>query len=197
MKNTTNNLTTNEEKTMNTSNNATKELPMDLFDDIAVDEQETKNAMDWDLDDCKRNLKVIFRECSNANKYIVSINLGGLTSLKAFKGKTTCKMLKGFMEKEEILARVIDADKIIEEARERMILSLRKAKQSREITKARKERELENLNKQEMQKLSALQQKASTNTEKEVLQDRIDLANLMSEVEEIESNKALTELLSI
>jgi hypothetical protein len=197
MSTTTNNSPTNEKKTMNTSNNITKEIPMNLFDDIAVTVQERKNAGEWTLDDCKKNLKVIFRECSEADTFIVSINLGGLTSLKIFNGKTTFKMKKGLMGREEMLARVIDEDVVIEEARGRMIQSLRKAKQSRETTKARKERELENLNKQQMLKLSTLQQKASNNKEKESLKDRIDLASLMSEVEEIESNQALTRLLPL
>lgn len=188
---------TNEETAMTTANNTTKEIPMNLFSDIAVPVQERKNAIEWTLDDCKDNLKVIFRECSDADRYIVSINLGGLTSLKAFNGKTTLKMKKGLMEKEEVLSRVIDADVIIEEARKRMIQSLRKAKQSREATKAKKERELENLNKQRMNKLSKLQQKAVNNSRKEELQERIDLASLMSEVEEIENNQALTQLFSI
>jgi len=197
MKTTTNNLPTNEKATMNKSNKATKEIPMNLFDDIAVPIQERKNAIEWTLDDCKKNLKVIFRECSEADSFVVSINLGGLTSLKIFNGKTTFKMKKGLMGREEILARIIDEDVAIEEARGRMIQSLRKAKQSREATKARKEREFKNLNKQQMHKLSTLQQKASNDTEKEALQDRIDLASLMSEVKEIESNQALTQLLPI
>jgi hypothetical protein len=197
MSTTTTNLPTNEKTTMNTSSNATKEILMNLFDDIAVPVQERKNAIEWTLDDCKNNLKVIFRECSDADSYIVSINLGGLTSLKVFNGKTTFKMKKGLMEKEEMLARVIDEDGVIEEARERMIQSLRKAKQSREVTKARKERELESLHKQHMNKLSKLQQRTINDSKKEELQERIDLATLESEVEEIESNQAMAQLLSM
>jgi hypothetical protein len=185
-------------QTENPINNTNIEVnKMNLFADIAAPVQERKNAIEWTLDDCKSNLKVIFRECSDADSFIVSINLGGLTSLKIFNGKTTFKMKKGLMEKEEMLARVIDEDEIIKEARERMIQSLRKAKQSREATKARKERELESLNKQQMNKLSKLQQRAENDSKKEELQEKIDLASLQSEVEEIESNQAMTQLLSI
>jgi hypothetical protein len=187
----------NDNTANNTTTNNTEDNTMNLFADIAVPVQERTNTMEWTLDDCKNNLKVIFRECSEADSFIVSINLGGLTSLKVFNGKTTFKMKKGLLEKEEVLARVIGADDVIEEARTRMIQSLRRAKQSREATKARKERELENINKQHMNKLSKLQQKAINNLKKEDLQERIDLASLISEVKEIESNQALTQLLSI
>jgi hypothetical protein len=187
----------NDNTANNTTTNNTEDNTMNLFADIAVPVQERKNTMEWTLDDCKNNLKVIFRECSEADSFIVSINLGGLTSLKVFNGKTTFKMKKGLMEKEEMLARVIDEDGVIEEARIRMIQSLRRAKQSREATKARKARESESLNKQQLNKLSKLQQKAIFDSKKEELQERIDLASLMSEVEEIESNQALTQLLSI
>jgi hypothetical protein len=200
MKNLTNNTedskmnNLNDNTANNTTTNNTEDNTMNLFADIAVPVQERTNTMEWTLDDCKNNLKVIFRECSEADSFIVSINLGGLTSLKVFNGKTTFKMKKGLLEKEEVLARVIGADDVIEEARTRMIQSLRRAKQSREATK---ERELENINKQQMNKLSKLQQKAINNLKKEDLQERIDLASLISEVKEIESNQALTQLLSI
>lgn len=200
MSTTNDTLNTNWESDMSTSHdtiNNKKEIKMNLFADIAAPVQERKNAIEWTLDDCKNNLKVIFRECSDADSYIVSINLGGLTSLKVFNEKTTFKMKKGLMEKEEMLARVIDEDGVIEEARERMIQSLRKAKQSREVTKARKERELESLHKQHMNKLSKLQQRTINDSKKEELQERIDLATLESEVEEIESNQAMAQLLSM
>ncbi len=194
---------TNEENTMNNFKNSTEtttnqeENIMNLFSDIAVPVQENKKPIDWTLEDCKNNLKVIFRECSDPDCFIVSINLGGLTSLKVFEGKTTFKMKKGLMEKEEMLARVKNEDSVIEEARERLLQSLRKAKQSREATKVKKQRELESLYKQQMNKLSKLQQRAVNESKKEALQERIDIASLMSEVEEIESNQALTQLLSI
>jgi hypothetical protein len=185
------------ENQTNDLNTNKEEIKMNLFADIAAPVQERKNAIDWTLDDCKNNLNVIFRVCSDADCFIASINLGGLTSLKAFNGKTTLKIRKGLMEEEEMLARVRDADALIEEARKRMIQSLRKAKQSREVTKARKERELENLNKHHMNKLSKLQQKAINDSKKEELQERIDLATLESKAEEIESNQAMTQLLSM
>jgi hypothetical protein len=187
---------TNEENTMNTSNNTTTNQEvniMNLFDDIAIPEQRAKSPTEWDLEDCKNNLKVIFRKCSQADTYIVSVNLGGLTALKVFNGKTTFKMKKGLMEKEEILARVRDQDSIVEEARERLIISLRKAKQSREMKQAQKLQEGKELKKQYVAVLT----KAMNQKNKEELQDVIDLANLSEQVEKIESDQAISQSLSI
>jgi hypothetical protein len=195
--NTKNNQEENKMNNLNSNTTTNTEVnTMNFFADIGVPVQERKNAIEWTLDDCKNNLKVIFKKCSDADSFNVSINLGGLTSLKVFKGETTFKMKKGLMEEEEILARVVDADSVIEEARGRMIQSLRKAKQSREATKAKKERALVSFNKEQMNKLSKLHTKTMNKLKKEELQDKIDLASLMSEAEEIESNQALTQLLS-
>jgi hypothetical protein len=189
-------LTTNEETAMTTATNTTTNQEvntMNLFADIALPEQETKSPIDWTLEDCKNNLKVIFRKCSQADTYIVSVNLGGLTALKVFNGKTTFKMKKGLMEKEEILARVRDKDSIVEEARERLIISLRKAKQSREMKQAQKLQEGKELKKQYVAVLT----KAMNQKNKEELQDVIDLANLSEQVEKIESDQAISPSLSI
>jgi hypothetical protein len=184
---------TNEENTMNTSNDTTKEIPMSLFDDIASPEQIAKSPSEWDLEDCKNNLKVIFRKCSQADTYIVSVNLGGLTALKVFNGKTTFKMKKSLMEKEEILARVRDQDSLVEEARVRLLISLRKAKESREMRQAQKIQERKKLKKQYIAVLT----KTMNQKNKEELQDVIDLANLSEQVEKIESDQAMAQSLSM
>jgi hypothetical protein len=185
-----------EENTMTTTTqtlNTKEKTTMNLFADIALPEQETKSPIDWTLEDCRNNLKVIFRNSSQPDIYIVSVNLGGLTALKVFNGKTTFKMKKRLMEKEEILARVRDQDSIIEEARERLIISLHKAKQSREIKQVQKLQKVKDFKKQHI----ALQAKAMNQKSKEELQNIIDIANLSEQVEKIESDQAMAQSLSM
>jgi hypothetical protein len=186
----------NSNTTTNTTT-LTEDNTMNLFADIAVPVQETKSPMEWNLEDCKNNLKVIFRECSDPDCFIVSINLGGLTSLKIFNGKTTFKMKRGLMEKSEILVRVIDHDSIIEEARERVVLSLRKAKQSREAKHNQKQNIQKELNKQKIGSFLMEQNKVMNKSKMEELKDKIDLANLSEQIEKIESDQAIAQSLSI
>jgi hypothetical protein len=194
MKKKISNLNTN---TTNTPTTLTEDNTMNLFADIALPVQETKSPMEWNLEDCKRNLKVIFRECSDPDCFIVSINLGGLTSLKVFNGKTTFKMKKDLLEKSEILARVIDHDSIIEEARERVVLSLRKAKKSREAKHNKKQHIQKELNKQKIGSFLMEQNKVMNKSKMEELKDKIDLANLSEQIEKIESDQAIAQSLSI
>jgi hypothetical protein len=187
---------TNEETNMSTTNSTfitAEEVPMNLFDDIATPKQRAKSPSEWDLEDCKNNLKVIFRKCSQADTYIVSVNLGGLTALKVFNGKTTFKMKIGMMEKEAVLARVRDQDSLVEEARVRLLISLRKAKQSREMRHTQKIQKIKELKKQYIAVLT----KTMNQKNKEELQDVIDLANLSEQVEKIESDQAMAQSLSM
>jgi hypothetical protein len=186
----------NSNTTTNTTT-LTEDNTMNLFADIAVPVQETKSPMEWNLEDCKNNLKVIFRECSDPDCFIVSINLGGLTSVKVFNGKTTFKMKKGLMEKSEILARVIDHDSIIEEARERLVISLRKAKQSREAKHKQRQHIQKELNKQKIGSFLMEENKTTNKLKMEELKDEIELANLNGVVEKIKSDQAIAQSLSI
>tara|TARA_R110002167_G_scaffold32371_3_gene105172 strand:+ start:249 stop:653 length:405 start_codon:yes stop_codon:yes gene_type:complete len=111
---------------------------MNLFNDVALTNTETKNPRDWTIDDCRENLTVIFRESKNANVIDVSVRLNGLTMLKLHEGKTTVQIPSGSLSKQQILERVRGADNVLEEAKERLIESLNKARTSREINYKRK-----------------------------------------------------------
>lgn len=128
----------------NENNNPTtnpKDNIMNLFSDIAIQEDEVKSPKDWDINDCKKNLKAIFKDSSEPDVFIVSINLGGFTALKLNGNKTTFKMKKGLKTREEIVDIIIDQDEVILEAKERLIVSLTKAQYSREMNKKRDSKE--------------------------------------------------------
>ena len=147
----TSNTTTNhtEENKMNDLNNNVanstttnpKDNIMNLFSDIAIQEDEVKSPKDWTLSDCKNNLKAVFKDSSEPDTFIVSINLGGFTALKLNGNKTTFKMKKGLKTKEQIIEIIIDQDEVILEAQERLIISLTKAQYSREINRKRHTKE--------------------------------------------------------
>jgi hypothetical protein len=121
----------------NTTTNHIEDNIMNLFSDIAIQEEEVKSPKDWTLNDCKNNLKAVFKDSSEPDTFIVSINLGGFTALKLDGNKTTFKMKKGLKTKEEIVEVIIGQDKVILEAHGRLIVSLTKAQYSREMNKKR------------------------------------------------------------
>jgi hypothetical protein len=127
-----------------TTNNTTinqKDNIMNLFSGIAIQEDEIKSPKDWDINDCKKNLKANFKDSSEPDTFIVSINLGGFTALKLNGNKTTFKMKKGLKTREEIIDIIIDQDEVILEAQKRLIISLTKAQYSREMTKKKDSKE--------------------------------------------------------
>jgi hypothetical protein len=141
-----NNLTNHKEESKmsnlnsNTTTNTTQQEEaniMNLFNDIAF-EEETKSPRDWTLEDCKKNLKVIFKESKHANKIDVSVRLQGLTMLKIHNSKTTLTIESGTMTIDEVRERVLTADEMILEAKSRLVASLKKAQTSRETTYKRK-----------------------------------------------------------
>jgi hypothetical protein len=125
----------------NTTTNHIEDNIMNLFSDIAIQEDEVKSPKNWTLVDCKNNLKAVFKDSSEPDTFIVSINLGGFTALKLDGNKTTFKMKKGLKTKEEIVEVIIGQDKVILEAYERLIVSLTKAQYSREMNKKRERKE--------------------------------------------------------
>jgi hypothetical protein len=125
----------------NTTTNHTEDNIMNLFSDIAIQEDEVKSPKNWTLVDCKNNLKAVFKDSSEPDTFIVSINLGGFTALKLDGNKTTFKMKKGLKTKEEIVEVIIGQDKVILEAHGRLIVSLTKAQYSREMNKKRELKE--------------------------------------------------------
>jgi hypothetical protein len=129
------------DNTANTTTNHIEDNIMNLFSDIAIQEEEVKSPKDWTLNDCKKNLKAIFKDSSEPDTYIVSINLGGFTALKLNGNKTTFKMKKGMKTKEQIVDIIIDEDNVILEAQKRLIISLTKAQYSREMNRKRDEKE--------------------------------------------------------
>ena len=147
---TTNNTVINQEEremtnlNSNENNNPTtnpKDNIMNLFSDIAIQEDEVKSPKDWTLQDCKNNLITVFKNSSEDDIQIVSINLGGFTALKLNGNKTTFKMKKGLKTKEQIVDIIIDQDDVILEAQKRLIVSLTKAQYSREMKKKRDSKE--------------------------------------------------------
>jgi len=137
-----NTLTNNTEANiMNNSNSELMALPkvsmMNLFDDIAVKE-EIKSPQDWTLDDCKEKLTVIFKETKNYNEINISVRLQGLTFLRIKNNKTSMDAPRDLFTKEDILERIKSCDEMIIEAHKRLLVSLKKAKISRETTFKRK-----------------------------------------------------------
>jgi hypothetical protein len=111
---------------------------MNLFDDVAVKIEESKNPRDWTIEDCKQSLSVIFRESTKHDLIDVSVRLHGLTMLKIYEGKTTLQIAKGSLSKQEIRERVQGSEEMLLEAKDRLIQSLNKARTSREINYKRK-----------------------------------------------------------
>lgn len=105
-----------------------------LFKDVIVKETK-KSPKDWTIEDCKKELTVIFRDSKNPLLVNVSVRLLGLVFLRIDNDKTSIQVSRGSITEGEILKRVKSCDNIILEARNRLILNLRKAEIKRSVSR--------------------------------------------------------------
>jgi hypothetical protein len=112
---------------------------MDIFKDLEAPALKVLSPQDWELKDCKENLRVQFRSLKNRLDCVsVSVRLGGVTPLKIGEnGKMSVHVLKSVANIDSILAMIQDQDELILDAHQRYKDSLNIARTTRNTTRVK------------------------------------------------------------